>query len=106
MTKVAIVREWLLIVAILLGAVGIIAAGWAYHLEQLDDVAEEQTVADLTALVQSNQAMLTALTTKPNARPLAFDACAGTDLVEAMRQKGIEVPPQEFEARCQAVRKP
>lgn len=97
-------REWLLIVAILLGAVGIVAAGWAYHLEQLDDIAEEQKVADLLAVVESNQAMLTALTTKPSARPLAFDACAGTNLVDALRQKGIKVPEQEFEARCRAAK--
>lgn len=104
MTRVAIVREWLLIVAILLGAVGIVAAGWAYHLEQQEDIAEEQIVADLLAVVESNQAMLTALTTKPSARPLAFDACAGTALAETMRKSGIKVPEQEFEARCKAAK--
>lgn len=105
MTKVVLVREWLLILAILLGAVGIIAGGWAYHLEQLEDEAEEVTGANLMALVESNQHILSDLKTKPAARPLAFDACAGTDLAAAIRKGGVPVPQQEFEKRCAEARR-
>ena len=40
----------------------------------------------------------------PSARPLAFDACAGTNLVDALRQRGIKVHEQEFEVRCKAAK--
>jgi nitrogen fixation-related uncharacterized protein len=103
MTQV-VVREWLLILAILLGAVGIVAGGWAYHLEQLEDEAEEVTIAELLAIVENNQAILTDLRTKPTARPLAFDACAGTEIVESLRKQGVKVKPMEFEERCAAAR--
>jgi hypothetical protein len=98
------VREWLLIISILLGVVGIFAAGWAYHLEMQEDDAEDRNVAELMREVRSNQEMLNALMTKPAARPLAFDACAGTDLAEAMRDNGADVPQMEFEQRCQQAR--
>lgn len=101
MTHVVLVREWLLITAILLGAFGIVAGGYAYHLEQLEDEAEEITVAELLRIVDHNQEVLTELKTKPAARPLAFDACAGTNLTEAIRESGLSVPKQEFEVRCQ-----
>lgn len=100
MARVVIVREWLLICSILLGAVGIVAGGYAYHLEQLEDEAEEVTVAELLALVENNQRILNDLKTKPASRPLAFDACAGTALAEAIRDGGVPVPQQEFEQRC------
>lgn len=100
MTRVVIVREWLLIMSILLGAVGIVAGGYAYHLEQLEDEAEELTVAELLRIVERNQQVLTELKTKPAARPLTFDACAGTNLAEAIRDNGIQIPQQEFETRC------
>jgi hypothetical protein len=35
---------------------------------------------------------------------LSFDACAGTDVVEAMRANGAEIPQMEFEQRCQQAR--
>lgn len=105
MTHVVLVREWLLITAILLGAFGIIAGGYAYHLEQLEDEAEEITVAELLRIVERNQQVLTELKNKPAARPLAFDACAGTNLTEAIRESGLSVPKQEFEVRCQEARK-
>lgn len=105
MTHVVLVREWLLITAILLGALGIVAGGYAYHLEQLEDEAEEITVAELLRIVEHNQEVLTELKTKPAARPLAFDACAGTDLTEAIRKSGISVPKQEFETKCQKAKK-
>ena len=111
MTRVVIVREWLLIISILLGVVGIIAAGWAYHLEMLEDEAEDLNVSvlmqDVLAnreLLNANQALLNALITKPSARPLAFDACAGADVVESMRANGAEIPQMEFERRCQQAR--
>ena len=105
MTRVVIVREWLLIMSILLGAAGIIAGGYAYHLEQLEDEAEEITVAHLMALVESNQHILSDLKNKPYARPLAFDACAGKALVNVMRDNGLETPKFEFEARCEQAKK-
>lgn len=101
MTQVVLVREWLLITTILLGAFGIVAGGYAYHLEQLEDEAEEITVAELLRIVEHSQEVLTELKTKPAARPLAFDACAGTNLTEAIRESGLSVPKQEFEVRCQ-----
>ena len=103
MTQV-VVREWLLILAILLGAVGIVAGGYAYHLEQIEDEAEEVTVAKLLEIVDHNQQMLTDLKTKPAARPLAFDACAGSDIVQSLRMQGIAIKPMEFEERCAAAR--
>ena len=111
MARTVIVREWLLIVSILLGAVGIVAAGWAYHLEMMEDDAEDLNVAALMQdvranreLLNANQALLNALVTKPAARPLSFDACAGADVVEAMRANGAEIPQMEFERRCQQAR--
>lgn len=104
MTHVVLVREWLLITAILLGAFGIVAGGYAYHLEQLEDEAEEITVAELLRIVDHNQEVLTELKSKPAARPLAFDACAGTDLTEAIRANGVEIPKLGFERRCTEVR--
>lgn len=101
MTQVVLVREWLLITTILLGAFGIVAGGYAYHLEQLEDEAEEITVAELLRIVEHSQEVLTELKTKPAARPLAFDVCAGTNLTEAIRESGLSVPKQEFEVRCQ-----
>lgn len=101
MTQVVLVREWLLITTILLGAFGIVAGGYAYHLEQLEDEAEEITVAELLRIVEHSQEVLTELKTKQAARPLAFDACAGTNLTEAIRESGLSVPKQEFEVRCQ-----
>lgn len=105
MTRVVIVREWLLILSILLGASSIIAGGWAYHLEQLEDEAEELTVAELLVIVERNQSILTDIKTKSSARPLAFDACAGTDLAVAIREGGVPVPKQEFEKRCAEARR-
>jgi nitrogen fixation-related uncharacterized protein len=90
----------MLILAILLGAVGIVAGGWAYHLEQMEDEAEEVTIAELLAIVNHNQQILTDLRTNPAARPLAFDACAGTDIVAALRKQGVAIKPLEFEERC------
>jgi len=111
MTRVVIVREWLLIISILLGASGIIAAGWAYHLEMQEDDAEDRNVAVIMQDVQTNrellnanQALLNALVTKPAARPLSFDACAGTDMVEALLANGADIPQMEFERRCQQAR--
>ena len=104
MTRVIIVREWLLIVSILLGVVGIIAAGWAYHLEMLEDDAEDRNIAILMQDAQNNREILSALMTKPAARPLAFDACAGAAVVEAMRANGAEISKMEFEQRCQQAR--
>lgn len=104
MTHVVLVREWLLITAILLGAFGIVAGGYAYRLEQLEDEAEEITVAELLRIVEHNQEVLTELKTKPAARPLAFDACAGTDLTEAILANGVEIPKLDFERRCTEVR--
>lgn len=104
MTQVVLVREWLLITTILLGAFGIVAGGYAYHLEQLEDEAEEITVAELLRIVEHNQEVLTELKTKPAARPLAFDACAGTDLTEVIRANGVEIPKLDFERRCTEVR--
>jgi hypothetical protein len=104
MTRVVIVREWLLIISILLGVVGIIAAGWAYHLEMQEDDAEDRNIALLMQDAQTNREMLNALMTKPAARPLAFDACAGADLAEAMRENGAAMPKMEFEQRCQQAR--
>lgn len=105
MTRVVIVREWLLICSVLLGAVGIVAGGYAYHLEQPEDEAEEVTVAEMLAIVESNQQILSDLKTKPAARPLAFDACAGAALVNVMRDNGMETPKFEFEARCEQAKK-
>ena len=104
MTQVVLVREWLLITTILLGAFGIVAGGYAYHLEQLEDGAEEITVAELLRIVEHNQEVLTELKTTPAARPLAFDACAGTDLTEVIRANGVEIPKLDFERRCTEVR--
>jgi hypothetical protein len=104
MARVVIVREWLLIISILLGVVGIFAAGWAYHLEMLEDDAEDRNIAVLMQDAQINREMLNALMTKPAARPLAFDACAGAAVVEAMRENGAEISPMEFEQRCQQAR--
>ena len=104
MTQVVLVREWLLITTILLGAFGIVAGGYAYHLEQLEDEAEEITVAELLRIVEHSQEVLTELKTKPAARPLVFDACAGTDLTEAIRANGVEIPKLDFERRCTEVR--
>jgi nitrogen fixation-related uncharacterized protein len=104
MARTVLVREWLLIVSILLGAVGIVAAGWAYHLEMLEDDAEDRNIAVLRQDVRTNRELLNALATKPAARPLAFDACAGANVVEAMRANGAEIPQMEFELRCQQAR--
>jgi hypothetical protein len=104
MTRVVIVREWLMIVSILLGGSGIIAAGWAYHLEMQDDDAEDRNIALLMQDAQTNREMLNTLMTKPAARPLAFDACAGAAVVDAMRANGAEISPMEFEQRCQQAR--
>jgi nitrogen fixation-related uncharacterized protein len=111
MARTVLVREWLLIVSILLGAVGIVAAGWAYHLEMLEDDAEDlnvavliQDVRDNREILNANREILNALATKSSARPLSFDACAGTDVVEAMRANGAEIPQMEFERRCQQAR--
>jgi hypothetical protein len=104
MTRVVIVREWLLIVSILLGGSGIIAAGWAYHLEMQEDDAEDRNIALLMQDAQTNREMLNTLMTKPAARPLAFDACAGAAVVDAMRANGAEISPMEFEQRCQQAR--
>jgi len=104
MARTVLVREWLLIVSILLGAVGIVAAGWAYHLEMLEDDAEDRNIAVLRQDVRTNRELLNALATKPAARPLAFDACAGANVVEAMRANGAEIPQMEFERRCQQAR--
>jgi ligand-binding sensor protein len=104
MTRLVIVREWMLIISILLGAVGIIAAGLAYHMEMLEDDAEDRNIAVLMQDAQTNREMLNALITKPAARPLAFDACAGAAVVEAMRANGAEISKMEFEQRCQQAR--
>ncbi len=105
MTQVVLVREWLLITTILLGAFGIVAGGYAYHLEQLEEEAEEITVAELLRIVERNQEVLTELKTKPAARPLAFDECAGTDLTDALLANGAEIPKLAFERRCTEAKK-
>lgn len=100
MTRVAIVREWMLILAIAIAAVAILAGGLAYRQEMIEDEAEEVTIAELLAIVNHNQQILTDLRTKPAARPLAFDACAGTDIVESLRKQGVKIKHLEFEERC------
>ena len=104
MTRVAIVREWMLILAIAIAAVAILAGGLAYRQEMIEDEAEEITISRLLEIVDHNQQLLTELKTKPAARPLAFDACAGTDIVAALRKQGVAIKPLEFEERCAAAR--
>ena len=104
MTRVAIVREWMLILAIVIAAVAILAGGLAYRQEMIEDEAEEVTIAELLAIVNHNQQILTDLRTKPAARPLAFDACAGTDIVKSLRKQGVAIKPMEFEERCAKAR--
>ena len=104
MTRVAIVREWMLILAISIAAVAILAGGLAYRQEMIEDEAEEVTISRLLEIVDHNQQLLTELKTKPAARPLAFDACAGTDIVAALRKQGVAIKPLEFEERCAAAR--
>jgi hypothetical protein len=55
-------------------------------------------------ILNANREILNALVTKPAARPLSFDACAGADVVESMRANGAEIPQMEFELRCQQAR--
>ncbi len=104
MTRVALVREWMLILAIVIAAVAILAGGLAYRQEMIEDEAEEVTIAELLDIVNHNQQLLTDLMTKPTARPLAFDACAGTDIVTSLRKQGVAIKPMEFEERCAAAR--
>lgn len=47
MTRVAIVREWMLILAIAIAAVAILAGGLAYRQEMIEDEAEEVTISRL-----------------------------------------------------------
>ena len=92
----------MLVLVILLG-------GYGYFSESLrDDVLRKQT-EELLAItrmngmkIESNAVALSNLLTKSTARPLKFDACDGAAVVGAMRQGGLRIEAQDFEARCKA----
>jgi hypothetical protein len=100
MTRRVLVGEWMMIVAIIIGGVGILAGGWAYHLEQVDDANEEREVHELIELCRANKALLLSLTQNPAARPLAYTACDGLAMAEALRHAGVDLVEQPFEMRC------
>lgn len=99
--------DWL--VFLVLGLVVIAVATWAYMLEQRDDIAEQREISiiqekldTLTRQGADIGQIVTLLASKPSARPLAFDACAGAALVEEMRKRGMTIGRMEFEERCAA----
>ena len=99
--RTVVLREWMWVLSVLLGLVGILGAGMAYHAQEGRDAEEIAHVRDMSRIVSENQDMLRKLLTNPKARPLSFDACAGSELVRALRANGIDLPKQDFEVRCE-----
>lgn len=114
--------RWLLIMTFALLCLFVIAGGIAYKRELDSDLMHDQKLQDLLqndrqqkeqikellsvvlysrAVIDANQDSLTALMSKPSARPLKFDACDGRDTVNAARAAGIKIPRQDFEDRCE-----
>lgn len=94
-----IMQEWLYILGIILGAIGIVAGGWAYHLEQLDDLDEQEQVQALLKIVSQNRDALQALTEAQRLGP-RHTACDTKQILDDLRASGIPLPIYQVEARC------
>lgn len=90
----------MVILAILLGAVGIVAGGWAYHLEQQEDKDEEVVINRLDATVQSNAAILAVLL-EQQAKGPRHTACDTVQILKDLRADGLKLPRYPVEDRCQ-----
>lgn len=53
--------EWLYLMGIVLGAIGIIAGGLAYRQEQIDDQLQDQRTQELLRKVEANRQLLQSL---------------------------------------------
>lgn len=98
MAAVARIITAMLVLIILLGGYGFFTD--KYRTEELLERVRYNNM-----LLESNTVALSNLLTKSSARPLKFDACDGSVVVGAMRQGGIKVDAQDFEARCKAAKK-
>lgn len=91
--------EWLYLLGVLLGAIGIIAGGLAYRQEQIDDRIEEAQVQKLLGIVAENLRTLQALEQAQRIGP-RHTACDTKLILDDLRAKGIALPPYEVEERC------
>lgn len=110
-TRDLVKSEWqvfVLALIVLISAV-LLAAGYVASRSRevlaLELALENQeTLRSSRTVLLENQKHLTDLRTKSNSRPLAFDACAGKELTEAVRATGVKIPKMEYELRCEAER--
>lgn len=91
--------EWLYLLGVLLGAIGIIAGGLAYRQEQLDDQIEDARVQQLLGIVAENRRTLQALEQAQRIGP-RHTACDTKRILEDLRARGVTLPPYEVEERC------
>ena len=90
--------EWLYIVGVILGAIGIIAGGVAYRMEQIDDQIEEERVQKIMAMVEENRQTLRALEQAQKIGP-RHTACDTKVILEDIRT-GKVADHYPVESRC------
>lgn len=93
-----ILSEWMYVLGIILGAIGIIAGGVAYRMEQIDDQIEDERVQKLIAMVEENRQILQSLERAKEIGP-RHTACDTSIILKDIR-KGKIADHYSVEDRC------
>ena len=98
-TRRLILSEWLYILGVVLGAIGIIAGGLAYRQEQIDDAQEDERVRQLLEMVGENSQTLHKLEQMQSLGP-RHTACDTKQILGDLRSGGKVAPHYPVEDRC------